>query len=228
VRRTTDEWVDRFARMPIPQDFEPGTSWHYSNTGYYLLGGVIERVEEKSLAAVLKDRFFTPLGMTLTALDDERDIVPGRAMGYDADPQVRFRNAECYATSWAAAAGAMRSTASDLIRWNNALFGGKVLQASSFEAMIAPGKLDDGRLSSSAIEGEDPLAGGTYGYGLVIGELDGHAWVGHAGGIDGFSSFLTEFPDDGITVAINANSSMGAFKVAERIHQIVIGGEGQR
>src|SRR5690606_22145029 len=123
----------RFAGMKTPQDFEPGTSWYYSNTAYFLLGGVIEKVEGKPLAAVLKERFFIPLGMTRTAMDDEKEIVPGRAAGYRADAEGNFQNAGCYRVSWAGAAGAMRSTASDMVRWNRALFGGKVLKPETFQ-----------------------------------------------------------------------------------------------
>lgn len=227
---TTDQWVDHFAKMPKTQDFEPGTGWHYSNTGYFLLGGVIEKLEGKALAAALKDRFFAPLGMTHTAVDDEKDIVPGRVAGYDVDAQDKFRNAQFISMTAAGAAGAMRSTAGDLVRWNKALFGGKLLKPASFQAMIAPGKLNDGRLSSSAISGED-LEGGEYGHGLVITKLDGHVWIGHGGGIHGFSSFLAEFPNDGITVAVIANSiggSKGAGNVTKRIRRIAVGAEDQK
>src|SRR5688572_1340612 len=85
VKRTTEEWIERFAKMPKTQDFEPGTGWHYSNTAYFILGGVVEKVEGKPLATVLQDRFFAPLGMTQTALDDESEIVPDRVAGYDAE-----------------------------------------------------------------------------------------------------------------------------------------------
>jgi len=222
---STDQWVEHFARMPKTQDFEPGTSWHYSNTGYFLLGGVVEKVAAKPLAAVFRDRFFTRLGMTHTALDDEKEIVPGRVAGYEGDAQGAFKNAQFISMTAPGAAGAMRSTASDLVRWSSALFGGKLLQPASFQAMITPGKLNDGRLSSSAIPG-DHLEGGEYGYGLVIGKLQGHASIGHGGGIDGFSSLLTQFPEDGITLAVIANSigaDKGAGKVAKRIRLIAIG-----
>ncbi len=230
LRKTTGQWVEHFARMPETQDFEPGTSWSYSNTGYFLLGGVVEQVEGKPLAKVFEERFFKRLGMSRTALDDEHDIVPGRAAGYGVDAEGRFRNPDFISMSVAGAAGAMRSTASDLARWNRALFGGELLSAASFRAMTTPGRLDDGRLSSSAIENESTLAGGEYGYGLVIAELDGHPWLGHAGGIDGFSSSLAEFPRDRTTVAVLGNSvgpGKGAFQVAARIQHIAIGAEAE-
>ncbi|HEX7115916.1 MAG TPA: serine hydrolase domain-containing protein [Steroidobacter sp.] len=117
LRQTTDEWVEYFARMPKTQDFEPGTSWNYSNTAYYLLGAIIEKVEGKPLAKVLEERLFKPLGMTRTALDDEYDVVPNRASGYGVDEQGQFINARFISMTAVGAAGAMRSTASDLMRW---------------------------------------------------------------------------------------------------------------
>jgi len=225
LTKTTDEWVEHFARMPKVQDFEPGTGWHYSNTAYFLLGGVVEKVTQQPLAAVFEERLFKPLGMTRTALDDEKDIVPGRVAGYDAGAQGEFKNARFISMTVPGAAGAMRSSAGDLMRWNSALFGGKLLQPASFQAMITPGRLDDGRLSSSVIP-DNHLEGGEYGYGLVLGKLEGHAWIGHAGGISGFTAFLLELPDDGITMAVIANSSgenKGAGDVAKQIRLIVIG-----
>lgn len=220
---TTGQWVEYFAGMPTLQDFEPGTAYSYSNTAYFLLGAVIEKVEGKPLAAVFRDRFFVPLGMAHTAMDDEREIVPGRAAGYAADAQGRFRNAEFISLAAVGAAGAMRSTASDLVRWNDALFGGKLLKPASFKAMITPGKLNDGRLSSSSAKS---ALDGEYGYGLVITSLEGRTCIRHHGGIDGFSSVLQQFPDDALTVVVLLNSldeDKRAFNVAERIRRIAVG-----
>lgn len=225
LEMTTGQWVAHFAKMPKTQDFEPGSGWSYSNTAYFLLGGLIEKVEGKPLAAVLTDRFFTPLGMSHTALDDEKEVVPGRVAGYGADEQGRFTNAGFISMTAVGAAGAMRSTAGDLMRWNSALFGGRLLKPASLEAMVTPGKLNDGKPSSSAIKG-NPLEGGEYGYGLVITRLEGHLWMGHAGGIQGFTSLLAEFPDDRTTLAVIANSlgaDKGAGKVADRIRRIAVG-----
>ena len=93
LKRTTDEWIAHFAKMPKMQDFAPGTGWNYSNTAYFILGGVVEKAEGKPLATVLQDRFFGPLGLKHTALDDEGAIVPGRVEGYDATGPSQFRNA---------------------------------------------------------------------------------------------------------------------------------------
>ena len=223
---TTDQWVERFARMPKTQDFEPGTSWSYSNTAYFLLGGVIEKVAGKPLAAVLKDRFFAPLNLTHTALDDEKDIVPGRAEGYDAEAPGKLKNAKFISMTIPGAAGAMRSSAGDLVRWNSALFGGKVLERTSFEAMITPGRLSNGELSSTAMPKNGGAEMGEYGYALGIGKVEGHTRIGHGGGIYGFNTSLQEFPDDHVTIAVIANGigkDVGVGKIAKQIERIVLG-----
>lgn len=225
THRTTDEMATYFKAMSKTQDFEPGTSWHYSNTAYYLLGGVVEKVEGKPVATVFKERFFTPLGMTRTAMDDETEITPGRAAGYEAAGLGKFKNAAFLSMTAPGAAGAMRSSASDLARWNAALFGGKLLKPTSFKAMITPGKLGNGQLSGTAMPKGDADRG-EYGYALAINTVDGHLKISHGGGIDGFNSSLAEFPNDKVTVAVIANTigkENGAHLVAKRIERIAIG-----
>lgn len=226
LSKTTDQWIEQFAKMTKTQDFEPGTGWNYSNTAYFVLGGVIEKVEGKPLATVFKDRFFTPLALRHTALDDEREIVPGRVEGYGGEAPGKFANAQFISMTVPGAAGAMRSSADDLARWNAALFGGKLLKAASFQAMTSPGKLSNGKLSSTAMPKMEGLEPGEYGYALFINSLDGHSKIGHGGGIFGFNSSLSEFPKDHVTVAVIANSigkDTGVGKVSKRIERIALG-----
>lgn len=225
VKLTTEQWVERFARMEKTQDFEPGTSWSYSNTAYFLLGGVVEKVEGKPLASVLKDRFFAPLGMTRTALDDEQEIVPARVAGYDAEAPGKFKNARMISMTIPGGAGAMRSSASDLVKWNAALFGGKVLTAASWQAMIAPGRLNDGKVSSTAMPKVEGATRGEYGYALGIDQVEGHTRIGHGGGIFGFNTSLQQFPDDRLTIAVIANGigpKVGVGQIAKRIERIAL------
>jgi len=227
LKRTTDEWVAHFAKMPKTQDFEPGTGWHYSNTAFFILGGVIEKAEGKPLGTVLQTRFFGPLGLTHTALDDESAILPNRVAGYDATGPDQFRNAAFISMTIPGAAGAMRSSANDLARWNAALFGGRVLKPTSFKAMTAPGKLNNGQNSSTGIADRPAdMPPFEYGYALFIGDVDGHQRIGHGGGIFGFSSSLNEFPKDRLTVSVIANSigkDVGAGRIADRIERIALG-----
>ena len=227
LKRTTDEWVAHFAKMPKTQDFEPGTGWNYSNTAYFILGGVIEKAEKKPLATVLQERFFGPLGLTHTALDDESVILPGRVAGYDGTGPNQFKNAAFISMTVPGAAGAMRSSANDLARWNAALFGGKVLKPASFKAMIAPGKLNNGQNSTTAVKDRPAdMPPFEYGYALFMGDVDGHQRIGHGGGIFGFNTSLNEFPKDRLTVSVIANGigkDVGAGKIADRIERIALG-----
>lgn len=222
----SEEMLQSFTRMSKLLDFEPGTGWNYSNTAYYILGMVVEKVEQKPLATIFKDRFFTPLKMDRTALDDEAEIVPGRVEGYGATAPGQFTNATFISMTVPGGAGAMRSSANDLALWNAALFGGKVLKPTSFQAMIAPGKLNNGQTSGAAMaKTAGGVMRGEYGLALAIDDVEGHQKISHGGGINGFNSSLSEFPKDRITVAVIANTigkDVGAGNIAKRIERIAL------
>ena len=143
---TVQELIADIASQSPLYDFEPGTGWWYSNSNYALLGAVIEKVSGKSWGAFMKTEIFDPLGMADTAADDARDVVPGRASGYSltGGSPGKFRNADFTDMSVPYAAGALRSTAEDMARWNAALFGGKLLKPESLKEMLAPGRLRNG------------------------------------------------------------------------------------
>jgi D-alanyl-D-alanine carboxypeptidase len=231
VHRTTDEMVAFMAKkMSKTMDFEPGTDWNYSNSAYFLLGGVVEKVSGQPLPTVFKTRFFDPLGMTHTALDDEADIVSGRASGYAAEGPGKFKNAGFIDMTYPGGAGSIRSTASDLAKWDAALFGGKVVKPASLTAMTTPGKLNDGSSSSTAIAKMYAAAGMPanhveYGYALMLSDVGGHWKVDHGGGIDGFNASNTVFPKDHVSVTVLSNTigkDVGA-KVADKIERLAIG-----
>jgi CubicO group peptidase (beta-lactamase class C family) len=235
IHRSTDEMVEYIGKLPKTQDFEPGTDWSYSNSAYFILGGVVEKAAGKPLAEVFKTRFFTPLGMSHSALDDETEIVAGRARGYSGSAPGKFTNAPFISMSIPGGAGSIRSTASDLAKWNAALYGGKVLKPASLAAMLTPGKLKNGETSGAAMAKMMAKAGAPaaeqsakheYGYALFLTELDGHRKIDHGGGIYGFSASLSEFPDDKTTVVVLSNAigkDVGASKVAGRIERLAIG-----
>lgn len=235
VHRTTDAMVEFIGKLPKTQDFEPGTNWSYSNSAYFILGGVVEKVAGESLATVLKTRLFVPIGMTHTALDDETELVPGRARGYSGSAPGKFTNAPFISMSIPGGAGSIRSTAADLAKWDAALFGGKVLKPLSLAAMMTPGRLNDGESSGAAIAKMMAAARPTgsaepskqeYGYALFMSEEEGHRKIGHGGGIYGFSSELSEFPDDHVIVAVLSNAigkDVGVTKIADRIERLAIG-----
>jgi len=235
IHRSTDEMVEFIGKLPKTQDFEPGTNWSYSNSAYFILGGVVEKAAGEPLAKVFKTRLFGPLGMTHSALDDETEIVDGRARGYSGAGPGKFTNAPFISMSIPGGAGSIRSTASDLAKWNAALYGGKILKPASLTAMLTPGKLSNGENSGVAMAKMMKAAGAPadaassnreYGYALFLSQEDGHRKVDHGGGIYGFSASLSEFPDDKTTVVVLSNAigkDVGVSKVAGRIERLAIG-----
>ena len=232
IHRGTDEMVEFIGKLPKTQDFEPGTNWSYSNSAYFILGGVVEKAAGAPLAQVFKSRLFTPLGMNHSALDDETEIVAGRARGYSGAGPGKFTNAPFISMSIPGGAGSVRSTAGDLARWNAALYGGKLLKPDSLAAMLTPGRLSNGESSGAAIAKMMAAAGAPasgnreYGYALFLSQVEGHRKIDHGGGIYGFSASLSEFPDDKTTVVVLSNAigkDVGVSKVAERIERLAIG-----
>jgi CubicO group peptidase (beta-lactamase class C family) len=232
VHRSTEEMIEYIAKMPKTQDFEPGTNWSYSNSAYSILGGIVEKVSGTPLAKFFRTRFFEPLSMSHSALDDETEIAAGRAHGYSGTAPHKFTNAPFISMSIPGAAGSIRSTASDLVKWNAALYGGKILKPASLTEMLAPGKLNNGETSGAkmrkemAAAGAPPAGDAEYGDALFLSDVEGHRKIDHGGGIYGFSSSLSQFPDDHLTVAVLANSigkDVGVQKIAKQIERLALG-----
>lgn len=206
------EQAERIAQQNPFFDFLPGTAWLYSNANYILIGAIIEKVAEKSLADAGSQLLFQPLGLQHTAFDDPSDVVIGRASGYTptGEPDSPFKNAEYLAVNLAGAAGAMRSTASDLCRWQRALFEGDVLPTPFSRMMTLPGRLRSGKLSSTTrfSENDKPMGNTQYGLGLMLDNatLDGSLIVAHHGGVNGFASYLASHPSSGVTYACLCNA----------------------
>jgi CubicO group peptidase (beta-lactamase class C family) len=186
----------------------PGTQWVYNNLAYRLLGLVAERASGSRMRDLFKVRLFDPAGLSRTAVDDVGEVVAGRASGYVSGPKEAggFRNAPPISLSWPGGAGAMRSTAEDLCRWHDALLGGRLLRPESLTAMLTPARLNDGSLPPRPADrgGTGPLR---YGLGIRLDTEGGREVVTHGGGIEGFFSDLTTYPDARVTVAGIINSS---------------------
>ena len=194
-----------------PDDFPPGEKWLYDNSGYYLLGVILERVTGYKYGDYVQRQLFTPLGLSSTLYCDVERIVKNRASGYQIGLDKGLRNADFISMKVPFAAGALCSTVKDLVTWTGALVGGKVVSAQSYAQMTTPLKLANGQ--------ERP-----YGFGLGLGEFEGHPQVEHGGGIDGFASMLMYFPKDGVTVAVLTNSSGGpAVKIAKDVARAALG-----
>jgi len=134
---TPAEIVERFRNQPLL--FPPGTQARYSNSGYILLGMVVEKASGEPYATFLQKNIFEPLGMRDTGIDDDADILQSLASGYRIEAGT-LRHADFIDTRIPFAAGDLYSTTYDLARWQEALFGGKLLQPDSLKRMITPGK----------------------------------------------------------------------------------------
>jgi CubicO group peptidase (beta-lactamase class C family) len=199
---TPTELVARFRDKPL--DFEPGTKFSYSNSGYVLLGYLIERISGESYGDFLQQNIFTPLGMTSTGIDSNAAILPQRAQGYRRSPHGIEHDGYISMTI-PFSAGALYSTTGDLLRWEQGLFGGRILKPESLAKMTTPFK-------------------NNYGCGVVIRTVDGHKLITHGGGIEGFNTSLNYYPDDKLTVIILGNLTGGApDQIASNLGKVALG-----
>jgi len=228
---TVKELVTDIASQSPLYDFEPGKGWWYSNSNYALLGAVIEKVSGESWGAFMKAEIFDKLGMADTAADNARDVVPGRASGYSliGGAAGKFRNADFTDMSVPYAAGALRSTALDMARWNAALFGGKLLKPQSLKEMLAPGRLRNGAENQTAIawpgaKAFPPPAGfvpGPYAFGLGHHSQDGRRIIGHDGSIAGFDAVMQNYIDEGLTIIVLTNTNGAAHPLEGKVAKIL-------
>jgi CubicO group peptidase (beta-lactamase class C family) len=176
----------------LPFDFAPGEEWRYNNSGYYLLGVIIENVTGSTYPEFVEQTLAAPLGLERTTYCDERRLVPGRAEGYELEDGALFNDAPLSMTH-PFAAGSMCSTVLDLLRWQAALESGQVVSMESYARMTSSGLLNNGEATG-------------YGYGLGVADLEGHPRISHGGGINGFVTHLASYPDDGLRVAVLTNT----------------------
>lgn len=186
-----------------PLDFLPGERMRYSNTGYVLLGIAIEKASSMSYERFLQDNFWTPLGMKDSGYDKHATIIPQRASGYARGPEG-LQNSFYTDMSTPFSAGALYSTVGDLLTWQRALFGKKVISDASLRKMTTPVK-------------------DNYGFGFFIHDAGSHKVIEHGGGISGFNSHLTYFPDEQIVVVALSNVSGGAHEVAMKLSSLALG-----
>lgn len=223
---TTAQIVDLIAHLDKLYDFAPGTSSNYRNSGYVLLGAIVEQVSKQPYATFLKADVFDPAGLADTRVDNLVEIVPYRASGFEkaSTAATGFVNAEYISMSAAAAAGAIRSTAADRLRWHTALLGGKVLKPASLAMMLSPGRLKNGALASTLVlptrDTTEPRS--DYGFALSFGRTKGCRSIAQGGSINGFNAELTTFPDDRITVVLLTNTGGVSYALAPKLYDIVL------
>lgn len=175
----------------LPLEFDPGTRWNYSNSGYILLGAIIEKASGMGYADFIDQRIFKPLGMNHSCYGDTERIIPRRVGGYQPADNG-FIHAPYLSMTQPYAAGSLLSTVDDMARWHEALLAGKVIKPESLKRAHQPVLLSNGESTG-------------YGYGWMMSEFKGHPTVEHGGGINGFATYAISLPRDGVYVAILQN-----------------------
>ena len=210
-RRTfpRDTLVKLFSKQPFT--FEPGTSESYNNSGYFLLGLIIERVSGQPYASYVKANLFDRAGMKEARYCSESEVVPGMAHGYDMG-EHGLGHAPVISHNWPYAAGSLCASAADLVAWNRALHGGKILGAAAYAEMMRPGALNDGT----------PLR---YAKGIAAADLAGHRALHHSGDIPGFATHLAYLPERRLSIAVTVNSQGPARPdaISRAIAELVLG-----
>ncbi|RZJ44938.1 MAG: hypothetical protein EON87_08750 [Brevundimonas sp.] len=170
----------------LPLEFAPGEGYRYSNSGYNLLGQIVERVSGKRLPDLYRERILAPLGMTHTAFHTSRLVSPNLATGYYSLGSTFIESTPQSATGSYGEAG-LTSTVGDLLIWDQALYANTLISRASYEQMIAHTKND-------------------YGFGWEMMNWSGRREIGHAGSGQGFSNIVARLIDDGLTVIVLSNS----------------------
>ncbi|MEP6950366.1 MAG: serine hydrolase domain-containing protein, partial [Ginsengibacter sp.] len=171
-----------------PLDFSPGTGWNYSNSGYSLLGYIIEAVTKKSYAQAVRTYIFTPLQMTHSGFDFTHLKSNEKAIGYFKLNDKDTAKAPIVDSSVSFSAGAIYSTTGDLYLWHKALENNTILSKAQQEKAYTPVR-------------------NKYGYGWGIDSIEGKRRVGHGGGIHGFTTNIARVPEDDICIILLSNAS---------------------
>jgi D-alanyl-D-alanine carboxypeptidase len=174
----------------MPMWFAPGAKWQYDNSGYVVLGMLIEKITGRSWGTDISERFLKPLGLNDTYNCVAAPIVPRRARGYEADGNG-WMNTPYLAMSQPYSAGAMCSTVGDLAKWNRALNTGRVVSAASYALMTTP--------EGAAVQSK-------YGFGLALDTIAGRRMIVHGGGINGFITGNAWVPAAELSITVLANS----------------------
>jgi CubicO group peptidase (beta-lactamase class C family) len=189
---TEDELVEKVESLPM--EFKPGDKWDYRNTNYLLLGVLIHKVTGSFYADYLQERIFKPLGMNSTRLISDADIIPNRSSGYELSGDKLQNQSWVSPTFNSTADGALYFNVMDLARWDEALYGTKLLKQTSLDQIWTVFPLNDGKPNPA-----------NYGFAWTIDSINGHKVIGHSGGWQGFACHISRYVDDSITVAVLTN-----------------------
>lgn len=202
---TQEQFIAKIGGQPLV--FPPGEQFSYCNTGYNLLGDIIENVSGEKYWNFLTEKILGPLGMSATTNREPSRILKRRAAGYEQDKTNGLVNRDVNYTDLFSA-GEMVSTVGDLMKWDAALDTEKILKNSSKEQMWTSAKLNNGKPTG-------------YGFGWFLEPLNGHKTISHPGSTSGFAAANLRFPDDGLTIVVLCNS--GEDGVADHLAKAVAG-----
>lgn len=206
---TPSEIITRWACKPL--DFEPGTQWQYSNTGYTVAGRILEIVAGVPLIDFLSKRIFSPIGLNSVLDLDSQSLTTSDAQGYIRFGLNSLTPAQPEASGWLFAAGELAMTARDLALWDISFINKKLLNLTSYNAMVTPSRLMNGA----------PLE---YALGVVIKNQKGHPIIQHGGNVSGFSSYNSVWPDQKIALVVLANKDISSAPelISEKIGQLLL------
>lgn len=179
-----------------PLEFDPGTRYAYNNSGYFLLGAIIEKVSGQTYAKFMEQRIFVPLGMTHTAYEGHERGTPARALGHTKGMFSGFKASKPLSMTLPYAAGALVSSVDDLARWDAAISAGQLIKPASWQKAFTPYVLASGKSTG-------------YGYGWQVGKMRGLPEIAHGGSINGFSTYAMRLPEQKLYVAVLSNADSG-------------------
>lgn len=203
-----DQWLEVTKRKPL--EFTPGENFKYANSGYTLLGFIIEKVSGKSYGEFLRENIFTPLGMKQTGYEDPLRIIKNRATGYRYLPGEPIANVPYAEIIRLYAAGGIYSTTKDLLLWDQALYTEKILSKKSIEEMFTPFR--------------DMYPGKSYAYGWWTSQKFGRQEIAHGGNLAGFITYIARYPAERVTIIVLSNNGRGSSgKISNVLSAIVFG-----
>jgi len=209
VEAVTPEGImDRWARKPL--DYEPGTQWQYSNTGYVIAGRIVEKVSGKPLFQFLQERIFTPLQMKSVQDFDREPLSAGNAGGYTSFALGPPRAAGASGAGWLFGAGELAMTAEDLARWDISIINRGLLSESSYRALETDTLLTSG-------------VGTRYGLGVGVRLENERRKIAHDGAVIGFTADNRVYPDDrtAIVVLVNKYPSAATSQISDKLVELV-------